>query len=260
MTLELIAELSGAHGGSLENALKLIHLAKRAGATGVKFQCFDPARLAIRRAGQARIQKMMGTDDLPVSTASKLRDLYRQIHTPREWFPELIRWAKSYGLTWHASVFDPEDVAFLETLDCPRYKIASFEAHDRDVIAAVERTGKPVIISANQNEDVTPSPNALVLHATDYGVPASKAHLARLRWWHDGHVMSHGQQWKWGLSDHTTSGPLAGMVAAALGASMIEWHIRLPEVSTPDDAFAWTVGDLAHRVICVREVEEAMNG
>lgn len=256
-TIELIAEISGCHGGSLDNAIELIEAAKAAGATGVKFQAFDPERLAIRRAGHPRLRDTYKPSEDGGPT-SQLRALYQQTHTPQHWFPEMIAKAGELGLTWHASVFDPEDVTFLETLDCPRYKVASFEATDRDLVMAVELTRKPIIISANQNEDVRPPGGALVLHATNYAVSAKDAKLARIRRWaFDKTKWPH--HWPWGLSDHTTD-CRASQVAVTLGARMIEWHIRLPDVSTPDDAFAWTPAEFTERVARVREIEEAMNG
>src|SRR5258706_9511534 len=164
--IEIIAEISGCHGGGLKNAKKLIVEAHVAGATGVKFQCFDWEKLAIERAQNKRIAEM----DYSIG---ELFSLYKTTQTPREWFPELIAWAKEAGLTWHASVFDPDDVTFLETLDCPRYKISSFEAHDSTLIGVVIQTGKPLIISVNQGDNVFPPRNypVTVLHATDYAVP-----------------------------------------------------------------------------------------
>lgn len=249
--IEIIAELSGCHGGSLANALRLIEAAASAGATGVKFQYFNPDRLAAKRAKNPRMAAHDGID---------LVSLYRETHTPVWWFPNLIDAAGKHGLTWHASAFDPLDVEVLETLDCPRYKIASFEAADRDVYMAIRATGKPVIVSVNQN-DIGRLPfwsdprRVTVLHATDYGVRPGLANLRRLR----EYACAGDSDAPWGLSDHTTT-PLAAQIAAALGASMIEKHIKLADVKTPDDAFAVVPELFALMVGRVRAIEEAMNG
>jgi len=254
MSIEIIAEISGCHGGSLENAKKLIVEAHVAGATGVKFQCFEPTLLAGKRSFHPRVKNAY--------SHAALAKLYVQTHTPREWFPELIAWAKEGGLTWHASVFDPDDVTFLETLDCPRYKISSFETYDDNLLAAVKETGKPLIISYSQDDNflVAPSGVTTILHATNYAVPASAAKLRRLRhWaWTQGDL-PRGQFWQWGLSDHTTD-HYAAEIAATLGAKMIEWHLKLPGVETPDDAFSWAWKAFEMKAERVREIEEILRG
>ena len=248
MPIEIIAEISGCHGGSLENAKKLIVEAHLAGATGVKFQCFEPKRLAARRMSHPRIG--LTYDDLVA--------LYKQTVTPLEWFPELIGFANQGGLTWHASVFDPNDIACLETLNCPRYKISSFETYDM-LVGAVMETKKPLIISVNQGDDFFPPKYypMTILHATDYAVPARAANLKRLRQWTWADKTFPGQHWRWGLSDHTTDHH-TGEIAATYGASMIEWHLRLLGVETPDDAFSWTWKAFEMKAKRIREIEEIL--
>jgi N-acetylneuraminate synthase len=194
---EIIAEISGNHGGSLNNALRLIEEAKRAGADAVKFQCFDPARLAERRA--------MRADVLALAGGVRLIDLYRAIHTPREWFPAMIATAKVMKIEWFSSVFDPADVAFLETLDCPRYKISAFEMLDWDIIKAVKETGKPIVMS------VRPMAGVTILAATDYT----------------------GQIAPLGLSAHAAITP-------SRRAPMVEYHLKLDDVDTVDGDFSLT--------------------
>jgi N-acetylneuraminate synthase len=248
-TIELICELSGNHAGDMNHALALITHAADAGATGVKLQCFEPERLAVRRAAHLRIKAMS-------LSGGDLQALYRDTHTPRAWFPALIGAAQTAGLTWHASVFDPDDVAFLETLDCPRYKIASFEADDDILIEAAAATGKPLIISINQESNTFHCPpkdcDYMLLHTTNYGVPAKNAEMMRVV------RVSQGMR-AWGLSDHTTSN-YAGEAAAVLGARMIEWHMKLRGVETPDNAFSWLPHEFAYKARRVREIVEMMDG
>jgi pseudaminic acid synthase len=194
---EIVAEISGNHGGSLDNALRLILDANEAGADAVKFQCFDPERLAARRATNAEV--------LQLAAGVPLIDLYRKTHTPQWWFPRLIEQAETYNLAWFSSVFDPEDVAFLERLGCPRYKISAFEMLDWDIIKAVRETGKPVVMS------VRPSPGVTILQATDYT----------------------GLAMPLGLSAHANIKPPAD-------APMVEYHLRLDDVDTPDREFSLT--------------------
>ena len=128
---EIVAEISGNHGGSLDAALLLIRHAKAAGADAVKFQCFEPERLAARRCRADVL-------DIAANTFGEhdLVELYRKVHTPKAWFRTLVESARWHEIPWFSSVFDPEDVAFLETLGCPRYKISAFEMLDWDIIKA----------------------------------------------------------------------------------------------------------------------------
>src|SRR5258708_5133476 len=97
---EIVAEISGNHGGSLYNALRLIRAAADVEADAVKFQCFEPERLAEKRSKTLRIVEL--AKDFH---GRSLIDLYREIHTPKEWFPDLIRQAEACGLRWFSSVF-----------------------------------------------------------------------------------------------------------------------------------------------------------
>lgn len=252
MTIELIAEISGNHMGKQDRALDLIKAAAAAGCTGVKFQCFDPERLAYKRASHPRLQSS--------HSQIGLQDLYGRTWTPPWWFPELIDCAKKHGLTWHASAFDVKDVNFLEELDCPRYKIASFEALDHDLVMRIIQTRKPVIISANQDENITPHHmDWTVLHATNYGVSSDKANLFKMRYWARDRAKYGNHHWKWGLSDHTITDD-ASVIATALGACMIEWHIKEQHTQPPDNDFSWDPETLSLKIRGVRYIERCLNG
>jgi pseudaminic acid synthase len=207
---EIIAEISGNHGGKLENALRLISEAKRAGADAVKFQCFEPPLLAMKRIGMSQL------------TYGELLALYRQTHTPKPWFPRLIHEANSIELPWFSSVFDPSDVTFLETLACPRDKISAYEMLDGDLINAVKKTGKPIVMSVRPRDGLT------ILKATEYGTSPYGGWFTVL-----------------GLSDHTVEG-------LPIHAPMIERHLRLPDVETPDAAFGSTPEEFARYVKAIR--------
>lgn len=209
---EIVAEISGNHGGSLDNALRLILDANEASADAVKFQCFEPERLAARRCRPEVLDiaaSSFGGDDLV--------GLYRQVHTPKWWFPIMIEHARTYRIPWFSSVFDPEDVAFLEALGCPRYKISAFEMLDWDIIKAVRETGKPIVMS------VRPRAGLTILHATDYKGVAEEL----------------------GLSAH-------GDLTPQPGIPMVEYHLKLDDVETPDSAFSLTVDELRRAVWRVR--------
>lgn len=205
----VVAELSGNHAGKIGNALDLIEAAEAAGADAVKFQCFEPERLAEKRSRNPEVVKL--------ANGVPLIDLYRQIHTPKEWFPELIECAERGGLDWFSSVFDPVDVTFLETLDCPRYKISAFEMLDWELIRAVKETRKPIVLSVRPSEGLT------ILQATTY----------------------EGKLLPLGLSIHGDRVPDPR-------APMVEWHLRLPGVDTPDSEFSLTPRQLERSISLLR--------
>lgn len=198
---EIVAEISGNHGGHLGNALRLILDANEAGADTVKFQCFDPIRLAERRSHNPEVLALAG--------GVPLVSLYAKTHTPAHWFEPMIEHATRYGLKWFSSVFDPRDVDFLEMLGCPRYKISAFEMLDHDIIKAVRDTGKPIVMS------VRPRPGLTILQATDY----------------------EGILWPLGLSAHRADAPPHEV-------PMVEYHLKLEGVETPDSAFSLNMEQL----------------
>jgi N-acetylneuraminate synthase len=170
----------------------------------------------------------------------KMRDLYRKAWTPWAWFPALFDYAKSHKIECFASVFDHESLAFLESLDCPRYKIASFEIVDLPLIEAVAKTGKPIVISTGMasEDEVTCAWNAaeqtgleditLLKCTSAYPATAASANLATmdLLGYYAGYT---------GISDHTL-GLVVPVAATALGATMIEKHITLKRSDGGPDA------------------------
>jgi pseudaminic acid synthase len=212
---EVVAEISGAHGGSLANAARLIREAKACGADAVKLQAFIPERLAEKRAKNPRVVQL--ATDFHHET---LLYLYKKTHTPRAWFPILIATAQLAHIPWFSSVFHPEDVAFLETLGCPRYKISAFEMLDGDLINAVVATGKPIVMSVRPMDGVT------ILRATEYDCKE------------DGAL---------GVSDHSNS-----MRFVTSRCPMVERHLRLPDVPSPDDAFSSTPDEFREYVAKIR--------
>ena len=208
---EIVAEISGNHGGKIANAMQLIEEAAEAGADTVKFQCFDPERLAARRADNPEVLRLAGS--------RPLLDLYREIHTPQEWFPILADYADYMAIEWFSSVFDPLDVAFLEAMHCPRYKISAFEMLDWDIIKAVKGTGKPIVLSIRSTPGVT------ILHASHYN----------------------GALEPLGLSAHAAMVPNPA-------APMVEYHLKLENVETPDSAFSLTPPQLRAMVGAIRRM------
>jgi sialic acid synthase SpsE len=243
----IIAEISGNHGGSKAQALRLIDAAALAGADAVKFQCWS--------AGEMAIPGYIIQDGL--WEGKDLAELYKEIYTPWYWFPELFEKAKSVGLVAFASVFDKDALTFLEALDCPMYKIASHELGDSILLANVARTKKPVLLStgASDLDQVGEAVRVLtsngcekltLLHCvSEYPTDLSKANLGRIDqlrdYWPDV-----------GLSDHS-KGWLVPAVATGIGATVIEKHLKVPGVDCQDDAFSLFPDDFASMVDAVKQ-------
>lgn len=247
----IIAEISCNHLGGLDRAVDLIEAAKLSGADAVKFQCWKDGMMCL---GDYQIQ---GT----VWAGSRMRDLYRDAWTPWEWFPKLFAHAARVGIECFASVFDHESLAFLESLNCPRYKIASFEITDLPLIEAVAKTGKPIVIStgmasmdrihaaaaAAKGVEVT-----LLKCTSAYPATAACANLATMC------DMRGYAKTQAGLSDHTL-GLVVPVAATALGATMIEKHLTLCRADGgPDAAFSSEPHEFKAMVDACREAALAI--
>jgi pseudaminic acid synthase len=224
----VIAEMSGNHNQSLERALAIVDAAADAGADALKLQTYSPDTMTIDLDER---EFHIGDPASPWSGTSLYR-LYGEACTPWDWHAPLFERARARGLVAFSSPFDASAVAFLESLDVPCYKIASFENTDLPLIRCVAATGKPVIIStgmasqAELEETVTAAREAgcreLVLLKCTSTYPASPEHsnlatIPDLRARFGCEV---------GLSDHTMGTEVA-VAAVALGATVIEKHLTL---------------------------------
>jgi len=222
----IIAEMSANHNGSLERALITIEMAKAMGADAIKIQTYNADTMTIDCDND--YFKINGG----LWDGYNLYKLYQWAQTPFEWHKAMFDHAKKVGITIFSTPFDETAVDLLESLDCPAYKIASFEATDLPLIDKVAKTGKPLIIStglADQEEidDIVKTvrnaggKNLILLHCISaYPAPVAQSNLKTIcdiseRW----NVLS-------GLSDHTLATSIA-TTAVALGACVIEKHITL---------------------------------
>jgi len=234
----VIAEMSANHNGDINNAYKIIDMAKASGADAVKLQTYAPDTLTI----DSELPDFQLTEGL--WAGQTLYELYKGAFMPWEWHKPLFDYAKKIGITIFSSPFDSTAVDLLEDLDTPAYKIASFEAVDLPLIRYVAQTGKPMIIStgmANSDEIQEAIEAAreggckelILLHCVSgYPAPAEDYNLRTLV------DMQKRFGLITGLSDHTIDNTTA-ITSVALGASIIEKHVTLDRNGGgPDDSFS----------------------
>lgn len=258
----IIAEMGANHGGQLRTALQLVRAAADSGADAIKVQTFTPEQMAdadtVIEAGPWAGRKAL--------------ELYQQAHTPREWHADIFELARGRHLVPMASVFHPDDVDFLETLDCPIYKIASFELTDIPLIERVSRTGKPMIMSTGMatEEEIERALEAafsghvrMLKAAVDNGVTLLKCTSAYPALPHDANLATMtAMRARWnvdvGISDHT-EGHAVAVAATVMGADVIEKHLKLSAYErTLDDAFSMTPHEFKAMVSTCRTAAAAI--
>lgn len=224
----VIAEMSGNHNQSLDRALALVDSAADAGAHALKLQTYTADTLTLRK----KCEEFIVDDSSSLWNGSSLHDLYSKASTPWEWHEPIFSRARSRGLICFSSPFDETAVDFLETLDVPAYKIASFENNYLSLISKAASTGKPLIISTGMASlsDLERAVNAarqygckdLVLLKCTSTYPASPEHTNIRTIPHLGSLFD----CQVGLSDHSMGIGVA-VASVALGATVIEKHLTL---------------------------------
>lgn len=225
----IIAEMSGNHNQSLERALEIVEAAAKSGAHAIKIQTYTADTLTLN----VETKDFMIQDNESLWKGKSLYELYNEAYTPWEWHKPIFDRAKELGLIAFSTPFDETAVDFLEELDVPLYKIASFENNHLPLIKKVASTGKPMIVStgmatlAQLDELVRTVKEAgckdLVLLKCTSTYPASPENTNILTIPHMKQLFDDVQV---GLSDHTMGIGVA-VASVALGATVIEKHFTL---------------------------------
>ena len=257
-SIYIVAELSANHNHKLDIAKKTIKAAKESGADAIKLQTYTADTLTIQCDNE--YFKIKGG----LWDGYFLYDLYKEAYTPWEWHEELFDYARSIGIDIFSTPFDKSAVDFLEKLNPPYYKIASFEIVDIPLIEYAASKGRPMIIStgiatlADIEEAITACRRVgnneitLLKCTSSYPAPIEDANLLTIPNMKDTFKVNVG------LSDHTMGSSVA-IASVALGAKVIEKHFILDrKLGGPDSAFSMEPDEFKYMVKSIREVEKAL--
>ena len=255
----IVAEMSANHGGDKSVAIETIKAAKRAGADAIKLQTYTADTITLDCDKPDFV-----INENSIWDGRKFYELYQKAYTPREWHEELFKVAHDEGLVCFSSPFDKTAIDFLESLDAPMYKIASFEITDIPLIEYAASKMKPMIIATGiaEIEDIQLAVDAcrrvgnnditLLKCTSAYPAPVEEANVIMIR------DLAERFGVKAGLSDHTI-GAMVPVLAAANGAVMIEKHFILnKEVESEDATFSMDETEFRDMVQKVRLAEAAM--
>ncbi len=222
----IIAEISANHCGNFDRAKKLIKCAKTNGADAVKLQTYTADMMTIKsNKGYFKIKSGLWK-------GYNLWNLYREAHTPLSWHPKLFSYAKKIGITLFSTPFSEEAVDLLEKLNCPFYKVASFEMTDHTLVRRIAKTKKPIIVStgmANLKEIETTVKIAkkngagkiiLLYCVSNYPSKITDFNLTNIE------ILKKKFKCSVGLSDHS-KGNLIAALSTSFGAEFFEKHIAL---------------------------------
>ena len=255
----IIAEVSANHNQSFDNAVKIIKEAKNAGADAVKLQTYTPDTITLDCDNEC-FQIKQGT----IWDGTTLHKLYQEAYTPWEWQPKLKKVAEEEGLIFLSSPFDNTAVDFLEEMNVPAYKIASFEITDIPFIEYIASKGKPIIMSTGVATlaDIEGALNAckrmgnhqvaLLKCTSAYPSPVEDINLKVI----PNMINTFGTIV--GLSDHTL-GHTVALGGVALGAKIVEKHLTLNRADGgPDAKFSMEPVEFKEMVLRIRELEKAL--
>jgi len=255
----IIAELSANHNQDFNQAVKMIYSAKDAGADAVKLQTYTPDTITIDCDSQC-FKIGEGT----IWGGKTLYSLYNEAYTPWEWQPDLKKIANGLGMDLFSTPFDSSSVDFLESMNVPAYKVASFEIVDIPLIQKIAQTGKPVILSTGmaslaEIEDAVKAIRdegndqiAILKCTSAYPALPEDMNLKTIP------NMANIFCVPVGISDHTL-GIAVPVVAVTLGACIVEKHFTLSrQIPGPDSAFSLEPQEFKAMVEAIRETERAL--
>lgn len=255
----IIAEISANHNHKFDVAVETVKAIKRAGADAVKLQTYTPDTITIN-SDKEYFQIKQGT----IWDGKTLYELYKEAYTPWKWQPKLKKLAEDLGLICFSSPFDKSAVDFLQDMNVPAYKIASFEITDIPLIEYTASKQKPMIISTGiaTYEDVDEAVKAcrrvnnnqiaLLKCTSSYPAPIEEANLEMIPY------LAKTFDVICGLSDHTI-GITVPVAAVSLGAKIIEKHFILDKnLGGPDAAFSMEPNEFRAMVDAVRQAEKAI--
>jgi pseudaminic acid synthase len=254
----IVAEMSANHNQDFDQAVKIIEVAKQVGADAIKLQTYTADTLTIDCDKEYFYIK--GT----IWQGKNLHDLYGEAYTPWDWQPKLSEIAKKIGIDFFSTPFDSTAVDFLEKMNVPAYKIASFEIVDLPLIKRVAQTGKPIMMSTGMAtlEEINEAVQiirqagndqiALLKCTSAYPALAEDMNLKTIP-----HLaQSFGVPA--GISDHTLGIEVA-LAAVAVGACIVEKHFTLSRSHPgPDSSFSMEPGEFKKLVEGIRTVEKAL--
>lgn len=255
----IVAELSANHNQSFEQAIRILHAARDAGADAVKLQTYTADTITLR-SDKDYFRITSGTP----WDGRTLHDLYQEAFTPWEWQPKLKQIANELGMHLFSSAFNDSAVDFLEQMNVPAHKVASCELVDIGLIQKMARTGKPLIMSTGMASEAEISEAvqsargagatqiALLKCTSAYPAPPEEANLLTIP------ELARRFDCPAGLSDHTM-GVAVAVAAVALGACIIEKHLCLRRADGgPDSAFSLEPGEFKSMVDAARTAEKAL--
>ena len=232
-----IAEISSNHNGNILNAIRLIKIAKKNGADAVKLQTYTPDSMTVNSRKKYFIIKK------GLWKGFSLWDLYKRAHTPYKWHRELFNYGKKIGIKIFSTPFDDKAVNFLEKLNCPFYKVASFEMTDIPLIKKIVSTNKRIIISTgmasideiafsfNKAKEFGAKKITLLYCVSNYPSKTSDFNLNNIN------ILKKKFKCEIGFSDHSTDNKIAAAAINA-GATVIEKHISLKDINALDSDFS----------------------
>jgi pseudaminic acid synthase len=232
-----VAEISSNHNGNFINAIELIKNAKKFGADAVKLQTYTPSSMTVNS------NKKYFKINKGLWKGFNLWELYKKANTPYSWHKKLFSYGKKIGIKVFSTPFDEKAVDFLEKLNCPYYKVSSFEMNDLPLIKKISLTKKPVIISTGMSSLNEISKTfyeakkygiknlSLLYCVSNYPSKISDFNLNNIK------IMKKKFKCEIGFSDHSNDSRIAAAAVKA-GATIIEKHISLKGIKSLDSEFS----------------------